>query len=128
METHVVSAEFLRRVCQTAADRYNLPDVEALDTGAPFWNEGTRIYHLSENFLSRLDAALPPQPWKPGIHRTVADSLKCGTGKVHSGIQELITRGKRNPQRDGIVYDAKGGVLAVDTDRVSELPKSKASE
>lgn len=62
---------------------------------------------------------LPSQPWKVGIHIEIASKLDCKPNEVSKAIQQLVTEGKRNVQRDGVVYDSKGRILAVDPERVS---------
>ena len=65
---------------------------------------------------------LPKQPWKPGIHVHVADKLACTPKEVTQAIQALIAMGKRYSQRDGVVYDTDGKVIAVDEERASAAP------
>ena len=73
---------------------------------------------LDDSFLDRVDAELPPQPWKPGIHRIVARRLGCAKRYVSAAISALVEKGRRNAQRDGVVYGSDGGVIATDPDRV----------
>lgn len=70
-------------------------------------------------FVDRVDSELPPQPWKPGIHRVVAGKLGCTGREVSDAITVLVTTGKRRFQRDGVVYGADGRVVAVDPERPS---------
>jgi hypothetical protein len=69
-------------------------------------------------FIDRVDSELPQQPWKPGIHRTVAERLGCEADEVSAAIAILIHEGRRWFQRHGVVYGADGTVIARDPDRV----------
>jgi hypothetical protein len=73
-------------------------------------------------FVELVNGKLPPQPWKPGIHTQVAEQLNVKSSKVAAAIQTLIARGKRLEQRDGVVYDENGKVVAIDTERVHQPP------
>ena len=48
----------------------------------------------------------------------MASKLSCNADRVSRAIQQLILEGKRNNQRDGVVYSLDGDVLAVDPERV----------
>jgi hypothetical protein len=72
----------------------------------------------TEEVLNKVDAVLPEQPWKPGIHIRIAEQPGFKPSLVSAAITELIGRGRRLRQTDGIVYDATGKVVAVDTERV----------
>jgi hypothetical protein len=76
-----------------------------------------------EAFIAQVDGELPPQPWKPGIHLSVAKKLNAKVKHVSGAIEELIVRGKRMEQRDGVVYDKKGRVVAFDPQRVTQPPQ-----
>ena len=49
-------------------------------------------------------------------------TLGCSASKVTQAIQHLIANGKRNAQRDGIVYSRTGAVLRVN--REGAVPSS----
>ncbi len=72
---------------------------------------------LSESVLQKIQNALPKQPWPVGAHRMVAERLGVRAALVHAGIEELITRGIFNRQKDGVVYDGNGIAIAVDAQR-----------
>jgi hypothetical protein len=69
-------------------------------------------------FVAKVEALLPVQPWKPGLHIKIAKDLGCAQSMVSAAIQQLIRDGKRYVQTDGIVYDSSGVVIAVDPERV----------
>jgi hypothetical protein len=73
---------------------------------------------VDEAFVVAVSAALPPQPWKPGVHTEVAAKLGAKPFKVSNAIQVLIARGAWMQQRDGVVYDASGKEIMRDESRV----------
>ncbi|MBF2087785.1 MAG: AIPR family protein [Synechococcales cyanobacterium K44_A2020_017] len=73
---------------------------------------------VSEELVQEIDELLPPQPWKPGIHRVISKQLSCTTDQYFSAVSLLIKKGIRNHQKDGVVYDSDGNVICFDPDRV----------
>ncbi len=103
--------------CVEAAVRFDLAGVEqvgrrTLPNFASKYRPNRGI--VSEVFIQVVNRALPPQPWKPGIHLQVARQLNAKASKVSAAIQTLIVRGSRMEQRGGIVYDAEGNAVASD--------------
>lgn len=113
LAARTVSASFVRRVCEDAASEFRLADVESVEVSSAHLTERSWKNQLTDDFLDKVDATLPAQPWTRGIHRNVASTLGCSTAKVYAAIQELITRGRRNQQKDGVVFDRDGNVLAI---------------
>ena len=70
------------------------------------------------DFAMMVDRLLPKQPWKPGVHRVVAEKLGCTNGACHEAIQFLIEQGIRSQQKDGVVYDSEGNIIDYDEERV----------
>ncbi|MBD1900841.1 AIPR family protein [Trichocoleus sp. DQ-A3] len=111
------SPELVRKCCQTAASTYGiaLPQVvgrRTIDDNLP-----PKGKTLPEEFLKAVDAVLPEQPWKPGVHAEIATHLGCKPYKVSQAIRQLVDSGRRYHQKDGVVYDADGKVLMVDSSR-----------
>ena len=73
--------------------------------------------HERAQLVNRVESKLPPQPWRVGIHIEVARQLDVTPEQVQSAIKRLIAQGKVLPQRDGVVYDKEGNVVAVDPER-----------
>lgn len=71
------------------------------------------------SFALKINALLPKQPWKPGIHKIITKELQCTNNQYFQAVQLLIDEGYRNKQIDGVVYDADGDVIAFDPDRVN---------
>nr|WP_288500804.1 AIPR family protein [uncultured Pseudomonas sp.] len=72
----------------------------------------------SLEFALKLNEHLPAQPWKPGIHNHICKTLNCSRSDYFEAVKILINEGLRNTQRDGVVYDSDGNVIAFDPDRV----------
>lgn len=81
-----------------------------------------------ETFLSNVNAMLPPQPWKPGVHAEVAAKLDEKPSRVSNAIQILIARGSWMQQINGIVYDASGNEIMRDESRVPSASPPKPQE
>lgn len=75
---------------------------------------------MTSEFIDKVHAKLPRQPWKPGTHLLVAKELKCTKQEIYDAVEALIGDGRRYKQKDGIVYDKDGNVLEIDLDRVDK--------
>lgn len=73
---------------------------------------------VSLDFALKVNDQLPPQPWKPGVHNDVCMLLKCSRSDYFEAVAILISEGLRNVQKDGVVYDSDGHVIAFDPERV----------
>lgn len=74
----------------------------------------------TDEFLESVNNALPPQPWKPGVHLEVARQLGIQPRRISRAIQTLIVQGIRLQQHDGIVYDTTGEEVMRDESRLSK--------
>jgi hypothetical protein len=122
-----ISGHFVQRVAAAAAAHFDIKDPQSVEKApARYQGEPPRGSFFKSNipvdeaFLDLVDAALPAQPWKRGVDKVVAGELKCKPKKVWKAIQLLIARGRRNQQKDGVVYGSDGQVIAADTDRAPE--------
>ena len=73
---------------------------------------------ITDEFLHRLKEVIPPQPWKPGLHRKISSELGCDISTYFSGVERLIEDGVFYRQKDGVLYDVDGNVVAFDPERV----------
>lgn len=73
---------------------------------------------VTMDFAMKVNEILPPQPWKPGIHKEIAEKLSCTISEYFDAVQILIEEGIRHQQKDGVVYDENGNVLLIDKERV----------
>jgi hypothetical protein len=111
------TASFVTACCETAAAEFGISAPQAVGRHSPESAHAERRSPTRDD-LDAVDAALPVQPWPPGVHRMVAKTIGFSTGFVHIIIQELIRTGRRHRQKDGVVYDADGNVIAYDELRV----------
>jgi hypothetical protein len=121
---HVSHAEYH---CIQAAAKYGLTGVQIIGKRRLPVLLPKQI-SLSEDFIDLVDSTLPPQPWKPKIHVAIASQLKCRPAKVSAAINILVERGKWMAQRDGVVYDKNGVVVAVDNERVQAQPVENGTD
>ncbi|WFP48955.1 AIPR family protein [Methylomonas sp. EFPC3] len=99
---------------QPTDGRRDIPSIATYQVQAPKSTE-------PEEFLKAVNDALPPQPWKPGVHITVAQQIKVKPFRVSKAIQTLIARGVWMQQRDGVVFDQLGNELMRDETRSPKL-------
>lgn len=109
--------------CKKFGDRHQISAIEMLANRFDIFPKSTeqRLHNailITEEFLSKVKASLPPQPWKPGIHKKVARELGCDTTTYYSAVERLIDDGLLYKQRDGVLYDRDGNVVAFDPERV----------
>lgn len=106
--------------CQSAANEFSINSVEVLERYQTLeWSEGPKVkIEVSEEFAGKVDDQLPPQPWKPGIHKEVIKKLGCTQKEYQAAVKLLIRDGKRNHQKNGVVYDDEGNVVCFDEERV----------
>jgi hypothetical protein len=112
---------FIQTCCEDVARRCELAGVEVIGRRY-IRSSSSRLSQgevLSEDFVESVNKLLPAQPWKPGVHAEIAAKLQCGATQVWAAIQLLISRGEWHIQKDGVVYDASGKVIAVDPERTS---------
>lgn len=77
----------------------------------------SRDVELTEELIAQIQTLLPPQPWKPGMHRELCSELGVRPTCIYDAVDVLIERGIVHEQKDGIVYDENGKVLMVDPTR-----------
>ncbi|MEO1830082.1 MAG: AIPR family protein [Pseudomonas sp.] len=113
-------------LCQEAAEKFSISDVARVEKATNFNPSGPAKvdrYRAEKmivdlEFARKVDGLLPPQPWKPGVHRKVTKELGCSNREYFQAVQILIDEGLRNKQVDGVVYDAEGNVIVFDPERV----------
>ena len=112
---------FARLCCDAAAKQFGISGAEEVGRRkiprAEYFDRLPQMQQPAE-FVSKVEALLPKQPWKPGLHIKIATELGCAQSMVSAAIQQLIRDGKRYVQTDGVVYDSSGAILAVDPERV----------
>ena len=120
--------------CEESAQKYGIKDINSLSVRqhvtASSVNQAHPPKELTDEFISSVQALLPAQPWKPGIHRKITRQLRCKTSAFSYAVDRLIEDGHFLHQRNGVLYDAEGNVVSFDPDRVDpdtlELRPAKA--
>jgi hypothetical protein len=112
--------QFIVRLCQAFAKEFNVSGVQRIERGiASSENDIRRTVNVDMEFALKVNALLPTQPWKPGIHKDISKALNCSIQEYFSAVKLLIDEGIRNQQKDGVVYDSDGNVLCFDPERVN---------
>jgi len=65
----------------------------------------SKTVELTEDFLQKVQDALPSQPWPKGTTRQIASELKVSVKSVSKAINELIKRDLYKVQVDGQLYE-----------------------
>jgi hypothetical protein len=73
---------------------------------------------VTDEFVELVKSALPIQPWKPGIHHVICKQLQCQAAEYYAAVDRLMEDGTFLRQKDGVLFDAEGNVVAVDPERV----------
>jgi len=81
--------------------------------------EGLREVTVSSDFVESVKAALPPQPWKPGIRQLVCSQLHCSSAEFSVAVDRLIQDGSFLRQKHGVLFDFDGNVVGYDSERVN---------
>ena len=115
-----VAVAFVRTACEEASRRFNIDAVGKVESSPnkfllershakPSNFQRAPRREVPPEFLELVDAALPPQPWKPGIQKLVAGAIGARPGEVSRAIRELMASGRRHRQKDGVVFTQMGG-------------------
>lgn len=108
------SDQFLK----AAAQKFSISGFESVSKRPDFETEVNCGEVLSHEIVLKVQAELPKQPWPVGIHKKIAMELGMSAWKVSKAIQCLIEDGVFNKQKDGIVYDKEGKIIAKDDKRI----------
>ena len=73
---------------------------------------------ISDEFLDKVRAALPAQPWKPGMQQIMRKQLKCTARQFKSAVDKLVEQGVIYKQERGVLYNEIGEVVSFDKERV----------
>jgi len=109
--------KFIIKLCQAFSNEFNVIDIQRIERGY-----GVSEYSVKKvdiEFALKVNELLPPQPWKPGIHKDITQTLKCTNQEYFGAVELLIDEGLRFAQKDGVVYDYDGNVLCFDPERVN---------
>lgn len=117
-------AASIERACKAVADRFDTRNLDdwlrygRIQLHEPKRNKPSKDVVVTQEFIDKVDELLPEQPWKPRAEVSIIEALSCTRDEYFEATHQLIKAGRRNEQRDGIVYDANGEVFSFDPDRV----------
>ncbi|MDP9993724.1 hypothetical protein J2W28_004185 [Variovorax boronicumulans] len=74
---------------------------------------------VSEDIVEKIKLSLPPQPWKPGLHKKISAEVGCDIPSYFAAVDRLIEDGTVLRQKDGVLYDLDGNVVLFDPERVN---------
>lgn len=117
-------------ICQHFAEKAGISDIERIrgsgnvvrEHNLEFFRRKYVAVVVSEDFIERVFAALPPQPWKPGLHSVLSARLGCSIKEYFAAVEKLIESGRVLRQRDGVLYAPDGSVQGYDPERVAIGP------
>lgn len=81
-------------------------------------NTNNNKCEFNDEFIEKVYARLPKQPWQPGIHKIISKDLACSSRDVFKAIDILTEKGRLFKQINGVVYDHNGNILNFDEARV----------
>lgn len=105
------SAQDVIFACTELGKKWNISTPQSLSS-APF------LTSITPEFVQSVKALLPPQPWKPGMHREICAKLSCEVPDYFSAVNSLVENGDFYLQKDGVLYDWDGNVVSFDPERV----------
>ncbi|MBK9219998.1 MAG: hypothetical protein IPL70_17325 [Uliginosibacterium sp.] len=119
-KTEIVSA------CQELADKCGVDGIKRIQGAKQVIQGHERVQKLrrsadgdiSEILLAKILSALPPQPWKPGLHSRIMEQVNCTGREYFAAVEKLIKAGHFLRQVDGVLYSADGSVHSYDHERV----------
>jgi hypothetical protein len=117
------SRPHLLEVCRAYGEDFSLEGFQSLaqaPTHFPF-EETVRPVPITTDFLDRVRGSLPAQPWKPGLQRMLLQNLDCSQAALSTAIETLVENGEILRQRNGVLYDMDGAVVAFDAERVDPM-------
>jgi hypothetical protein len=115
-----LSAKNLFNIVDKMAEMHEIKNTEIIKNFNPFKEVIQKSVSLDSNFIKTVKNMLPPQPWKPGVDKTIIKQLGCSPRDYHSAVEILIENGDFYVQRDGILYDKQDNIIAIDSERVDK--------
>jgi len=111
--------DFTMDIIEQACSDLNLVDSVSITKryDTVFTSNRKKRYEISEDLLNQISQNLPQQPWPQGINKEIAIKLGVSEKRVFRAISMLIRKGVFHKQKNGIVYDEKGNIIAVDKTR-----------
>lgn len=73
-----------------------------------------------DDIVLKVAEHLPVQPWPPGIHADIGNTINVDKKIVYKAIQKLIATGSYHNQVDGVVINENGIIVSVDSTRAEK--------
>jgi hypothetical protein len=113
------SSKSVRLACEIFGAAHGLQDGhKAVRSHLTLPNKPGPRKPVSDDLVERVRRSLPSQPWKPKMHLQIIRTVKCSNADYFEAVERLIEEGVFLRQRDGVLYDTSGNVVAFDEDRV----------
>ena len=105
-------AQYTESLSITGADRVELENAFPNFSSSKLTSREKQ--HIDVDFVNKVNALLPDQPWRKGVHKGVRSELGC-TGREYSiAVSWLIEEGLRYRQTNGVLFDLKGREVILD--------------
>jgi hypothetical protein len=112
-------------VCRLFGESHNISGIEMLESrqvqGKQFSRKRLKAdtsVEITQEFIDKVRAELPAQPWKPGIGKVVISNIGCRPREYYAAVKKLIADGVFYNQKDGVLFDLDGKVVGLDAERV----------
>jgi hypothetical protein len=123
----LIGRQKIIQCCRLFSNKFQISGIETMENRPAFEvnshyrkKKETSRANVSDELVEQIKALLPPQPWKPGMHKAICKSTGCHTSEYFTAVDILIQKGIFNRQKDGIVYDPSGNIIAFDPERVKK--------
>jgi hypothetical protein len=85
---------FLVNICHSFSAESKITGAQRVERGYwPSGQESRKKIVVDFDFATKVNALLPAQPWKSGIHREIAKRLKCTIQDYFNAVGLLIEKG-----------------------------------
>ncbi|GGH55582.1 hypothetical protein GCM10007423_63270 [Dyadobacter endophyticus] len=76
---------------------------------------------ISMELALEINEHLPEQPWRPRMHTRICRLFRISEREYFDAVHLLIEAGLRYRQKDGVVFDSNGEIIAFDKYRVDPI-------
>ncbi len=121
IKEYMLSRIYTMSIITEAASLYSISNVERVTkqknifiTAKDYYIKRQRRNNkmmVSEEIITQVMKALPPQPWPTGIISKTAEKLKMERSVVYEAINILTERSDVYAQRDGVLFDKEGNIV-----------------
>lgn len=123
-KSNMLKRSYVLSILSDAGKVFNIYDVDIIskrhnvftvysDNNAVIDSRGRTVSaRIDDSILEVIKTALPSQPWPVGLINLVIERTGFEMPTVKAGISILVNKGVFNRQKNGIVYDNDGNVIA----------------